>query len=544
MKLLFWRYLQDVKILERSNLFDRSYYSQKYKVPQFLAAAHFAKKEHRENSPSAVFSSRQYYKLYPDVHDAGANALVHYIRNGKAEGRIYKSENDCELYDYFFVQTLFDIDFYAKKYMTQDERKTVNPIEHYSREGWKQGNLPNQYFDLDAFQKKYPKCDTDPLLYCLKYRIPEIFTTEPASKIKLGYQAGAYQSYIEMLKQDSEIQKTYPDAANCERLIWFWMTDQDCISGGLMSMCGIYDICRKLSSQYGYEVIASTLPTAGDYRFKYSLFDNDIKIFRYDQVVYYFPSVKEILIMLPEIYIREVYHYLFSKIDGYLTRIPIRRLNIMNQNIELMPYEFEVDRLKRYFTSITQTTAHKSYTTQRHRDLYGVPIHQVLPPIKKNIVVTAYEKKENIFLYSPDEHPYKSMVLQRLHNEFPSMKFIEIRNIPFRDYLKLISRAKWAMSFGEGLDGYFTEPYAAGGIAFTVWHKEFFTDEYKGLPTILNSYEEAVDTLPALMRSLDHKKAYEKMNEDVMRVWRKEYDGDKTSEDMIKEFLLGKFDFS
>ena len=44
--------LKDVKALKHSALFDRAYYASKYGVPENLAAAHFAKKENWENSPS------------------------------------------------------------------------------------------------------------------------------------------------------------------------------------------------------------------------------------------------------------------------------------------------------------------------------------------------------------------------------------------------------------------------------------------------------------------------------------------------------------
>lgn len=287
----------------------------------------------------------------------------------------------------------------------------------------------------------------------------------------------------------------------------------------------------------------SSLPRAGDYRFQYSLFDNDVPLFRYDQIVQHFPNVKEVLIMIPEIYVREVYEYLFSRPDLYLMRIPKRHLNIMNQNIELMPPNHEVDRLKRYFTKVTQSTAHKSYTTQRVRDLYGIPTHQILPYIKKEIVVTPYENKEELFIYSPDEAPGKAAVLQRLRAEFPKMEFIEIRDIPFREYLRLISRAKWAMTFGEGLDGYFLEPYAAGGVSFAVWNDAFFTEKYRGLPTVLSSYEAAAGELPALMRSLDEKNAYEAARAQTTGVIYSDYSPGRTSWDTMVDFFSGNYDF-
>ena len=166
-----------------------------------------------------------------------------------------------------------------------------------------------------------------------------------------------------------------------------------------MSICGMYDLSRKLVDVHGCEVVATTFPRSG-YLSGFSLFENDMVIFRYDQIVANFRNLKEIHIMIPEIYIGELYNYLFGVVDSYLMGIPFRHLNIMNQNIELMPEQFEIDRLQRYFNKLTQTTAHKSYTTQRERDKYGIPMHHIVPPIKKKIIVTPYEEKENLFLYS------------------------------------------------------------------------------------------------------------------------------------------------
>lgn len=534
--------LRNACIIKTSELFDETYYASQYHVPKFWAPIHFARTKNRMNNPSPVFCSKRYIDDYPDVNAAEVNPLVHFFRWGKSEGRIYKSNNECELYDYFFTQTLFDIQFYSETYMTSEERKMINPIEHYSKQGWEMGYLPNPEFDLETFRKMFPHHDINPVLYCLKYRIPEFFVISPLVSVKLGYHTDPYKNYIHMLRQDTLFPQMYPNAATCEKLILFFMTDIDCISGGLMSICGMYDLSRKLVDVHGCEVVATTFPRSG-YLSGFSLFENDMVIFRYDQIVANFRNLKEIHIMIPEIYIGELYNYLFGVVDSYLMGIPFRHLNIMNQNIELMPEQFEIDRLQRYFNKLTQTTAHKSYTTQRERDKYGIPMHHIVPPIKKKIIVTPYEEKENLFLYSFDERPEKRAVLQSVRRAFPDMKFIEIKDIPFQEYLRLISRAKWAMSFGEGLDGYFTEPYAAGGVAFTAWNEEFFTEDYRGLPTILGSYADAVNELPALMKRLDHKREYEKVNEEVLTVWRKDYEGKRNAEAMMRDFFLGNYDF-
>jgi len=48
-----------------------------------------------------------------------------------------------------------------------------------------------------------------------------------------------------------------------------------------------------------------------------------------------------------------------------------------------------------------------------------------------------------------------------------------IRNLTYDQYKSLVSRAKWALTFGEGLDGYFIEPVFSGAIAFAVYNEQF-----------------------------------------------------------------------
>ncbi|MAF63146.1 MAG: glycosyl transferase family 1 [Blastomonas sp.] len=41
-----------------------------------------------ELSPSVKFDTKSYLAMYPDVKDSGINPLLHYIKHGKAEGRV------------------------------------------------------------------------------------------------------------------------------------------------------------------------------------------------------------------------------------------------------------------------------------------------------------------------------------------------------------------------------------------------------------------------------------------------------------------------
>ena len=82
--------LSDMALIEASPLFDAGWYVRRYPgIPKGMRPA-----EHyltvgaaAGHDPSRRFSTRRYLEGYPDIARTGANALVHYIRHGEAEGR-------------------------------------------------------------------------------------------------------------------------------------------------------------------------------------------------------------------------------------------------------------------------------------------------------------------------------------------------------------------------------------------------------------------------------------------------------------------------
>jgi len=83
-----------------------------------------------------------------------------------------------------------------------------------------------------------------------------------------------------------------------------------------------------------------------------------------------------------------------------------------------------------------------------------------------------------------------------------------IKNLSYKEYKRTIGRAKWAVTFGEGLDGYFVETIFSGGISFAVYNDHFFPDEFKQLPTVFESYQEMELALPTMLEQLDDEPIY------------------------------------
>lgn len=92
----------NIRLLEDSALFNKEWYLQNYSDFQ---KTHETPEEHyltlgylEGKQPSEHFDGLSYLKAYPDVAEQGVNPLVHYLKCGKKEGRVYQS-NLLELND-------------------------------------------------------------------------------------------------------------------------------------------------------------------------------------------------------------------------------------------------------------------------------------------------------------------------------------------------------------------------------------------------------------------------------------------------------------
>jgi len=79
------------RIIESSGLFDANFYYRSYPDvgnAGWDALSHFAEHGlHELRKPSAWFDPQLYLQLHPDVAAAKVNPLLHYIQHGRAEGR-------------------------------------------------------------------------------------------------------------------------------------------------------------------------------------------------------------------------------------------------------------------------------------------------------------------------------------------------------------------------------------------------------------------------------------------------------------------------
>jgi hypothetical protein len=217
------------------------------------------------------------------------------------------------------------------------------------------------------------------------------------------------------------------------------------------------------------------------------------------------------------------------------------QLNILLFNIDNIQGQ-NVSGLKR-FGEVTATTAHEAYTNQATRDALGISVHRLSvcngPECHS---VSDYRDKEPLLVVSHDEHPLKEDVLGHISRAFPDLRIQVIQNLHYDDYKKLIGRAKWSLTFGEGLDCYFAEPVWSGGVAFAVFNERYFTPAFAKLETVYPSWEVLIDKMAADLQRLDEPVAYN-------RCWRQAYDllGDLYSVDRFRKnlrmFYRGEYTF-
>ena len=283
-------------------------------------------------------------------------------------------------------------------------------------------------------------------------------------------------------------------------MIMFLSPGYNLKNGGILSIASLYQESSKLSSIHHAAVVICTIP--GDPPLlKYRWFPNNNYLLDADAVIRRCPRLKFLMIHVPEFSVNRVADWLQSKRDGPLAdKIHI---NVLLQNIDIIAGQ-NLDRLASFGT-MTCSTAHEAYSTQETRDRFAVPLHRMSVYISpEQYRQTRYEAKENILVVSQDAHPLREEVLRRIKERHPQLRVQVVQDLTYTAYKRLISRAKWTLTFGEGLDGYFIEPIFSGGIAFTVFNERFFTPEFASVKVVYHSWEELMSSLPGDIDKLDN----------------------------------------
>ena len=305
--------------------------------------------------------------------------------------------------------------------------------------------------------------------------------------------------------QEKLLRQNY--APSTKKAIIFLTPGRDIVNGGILSITSIYEETIKLKRIHRAQAIICTIP--GDPPLlRYTKFNNQNYIYRFSQVLSYFQNLQNLMIHIPEYCIDQFLRKNSNEDYSKLNKIEDVHINIMLQNIESISPMKYIKGLEK-LGNLTCTTAHAQYSTPEIRKKLGFPLHKLstyASPEQYN--KKGYIGKENLMIISPDQHPKKSGVLNLIAKQFPQLRIQIIKNLTYKEYKNLISKAKWALTFGEGLDGYFLETIFSGGVSFSVYNSTFFTKDFKSLRTVYDNYNILIKNICSDMKDLDNEITY------------------------------------
>ncbi|NND21472.1 MAG: glycosyltransferase family 2 protein, partial [Silicimonas sp.] len=156
------RMLDAERLIRASGLFDPDWYARTYSVADGGqgALSHFLKTgAARGHDPGPTFSTRDYLAANPDVREAGCNALVHYLRHGRDEGRGNSGVDHSELFATTGaaaerIAQAFDADFYRAT--NPDLADDEAALEHFMATGWRERRDPCGWFSIEAYLMDHP----------------------------------------------------------------------------------------------------------------------------------------------------------------------------------------------------------------------------------------------------------------------------------------------------------------------------------------------------------------------------------------------------
>ena len=114
----------------------------------------------------------------------------------------------------------------------------------------------------------------------------------------------------------------------------------------------------------------------------------------------------------------------------------------------------------------------------------------------------------------------------------------------FTEYMDLISRAFFTITFGEGMDGYFTQPQYVNSMGFAVYNDDFFpSNKWQNLKNIYLSYDEMYENIVSdIKRYSRNKKEYVEIVTKLFNTHSDMYQRSKFK-DNLKNFYIKKYDY-
>jgi hypothetical protein len=344
-----------------------------------------------------------------------------------------------------------------------------------------------------------------------------------------------YSSGVQNLRDLSRLREA-------RELVVFVVPSLPLVNGGVMS---IFSLCRQTREIYPQaHCLIVTRP--GFYTHAANkLFQNDEKIHRWKQIVTQARRVRKMVLHLPEYDASIFPGDLDPQSVAFLKAIPELHINILNQNIECMPESAALDGLRELTVNLTQTTAHDRYATQAVCDRWGIPTHHFSVHIDRSqYSALPFERKTKTLVLSPDPNPFKEQILARLREGLPDYRQVVVQGLTFDRYMDLVSSSRFSLTFGEGFDAYFCDPFEVGGLGLAVYNDEFFPDaSWLELRNVYRNIQDLLDRVVDDIRFLEkNPQEYDRLSALALGKIHSLY-GLEKFKDNLTRFYAGRYDF-
>jgi hypothetical protein len=323
------------------------------------------------------------------------------------------------------------------------------------------------------------------------------------------------------------------------RLIVFLTPGYDGPSGGVMSIAAIYRETQALQKLHEAKVALCTVPGEPPL-LKYTWFRNRNYLLDFEALLSRCGKLDYLLIHIPEYAVNHLSEWLDSHWSSFQA-IKECHFNVLVQNIDLTEGQ-DFTALKR-FGKVTATTAHEAYSNAATRERLGVSLHRLSCCNGPELyTLSGYTTKQPLLMVSHDEHPLKEKVLGEIKQALPTLRIQVIQNLAYEDYCKVASSTKWSLTFGEGLDGYFSDPVFSGGVAFAVFNERYFTPAFASLETVYPSWDVLREKMTTDLQRLDEPIAYERCSREAWSLLNDLYSTARFREN-LRSFYRGEYTF-
>lgn len=323
------------------------------------------------------------------------------------------------------------------------------------------------------------------------------------------------------------------------RLIVFLTPGHDNPAGGVMSIAAIYRESQALQNLHRSRVVMCTVPGEPPV-LKYTWFKNRNYLLDLEALLNRCGRLDYLLVHIPEYTVKQFGAWLSSHWSS-LKNVKELHINVLVQNIDL-GQEQDLTILKP-FGKVTCTTAHEAYSNAATREKLGVALHrlsccngaELYSPLR-------YEDKQPLLMVSNDPHPLKERVLREIKQALPELRIQVIQNLKYDDYCEVARRAKWSLTFGEGLDGYFADLVFNGGVAFAVFNARYFTPAFAKLETVYPSWDVLIEKITTDLRRLDEPAGYGRCSREARELLNELYSTERFREN-LRAFYRGEYTF-